>query len=144
MIQLKCPICGKPVPPSKGVKPRKYCSYKCSQRASQLSSKKRGYKKPKNFRKVCALCGEVFFSARQRSVYCSQECACNAINMRRYGKSGSARLQAILDRRERKRLALESCRETAPVTVEERDGIVTEWRGQRVIGARAVGLVKHL
>ena len=144
MIQLKCPICGKPVPASKGVKPRKYCSLKCSQMASQLSSKQRGYKRPKNFRKVCALCGEVFFAERQSAVYCSQACACNAINMRRYGKSSSARSQAILDRRERKRLALENCVETAAVTIEERGGIVTEWRGQRVIGARAVGLVKHL
>ena len=40
----------------------------------------------------------------------------------------------------------------APVTIEERDlrnselGQIMriEWRGQRVIGARAVGLVKHL
>lgn len=37
------------------------------------------------------------------------------------------------------------CIENAePVTVEERGNFVTEWRGQRVIGARAVGLVKHL
>lgn len=143
MIQLKCPICGKPVPASKGVKPRKYCSLKCSQRASQLSSKKRGYKKPKNFRKVCALCGEVFFSERQRSVYCSHECANNAVNMRRYGKSSSARLQAILDRRERQHLALENCSETAAVMIEQRGNVVTEWRGQRVIGCRSAGTISH-
>ena len=32
----------------------------------------------------------------------------------------------------------------ATVTVEERGGLVIETRGQRVIGARAVGLVKNL
>ena len=32
----------------------------------------------------------------------------------------------------------------ATVTVEERCGLVIETRGQRVIGARAVGLVKNL
>ena len=145
MTQLKCPICGKTVPPSKGCKPRKYCSYKCSQRASQTFAKQRGYRKPKHFRKVCALCGEVFFSERStRTIYCSRECANNAISMKRSGKAKSERLQAIRDRRERKRLALESCRETAPVTVEINGNVVTEWRGPRVIGARAVGLVKHL
>ena len=31
---MNCPICGNPVPPSKGNKPRKYCSYKCSLKAA--------------------------------------------------------------------------------------------------------------
>ena len=141
---MKCPICGKPVPPSKGVKPRKYCSLKCSQRASQISAKQRCYRKPKNFRKVCALCGEVFFSERrERAVYCSRECANNAISLKRSGKAKSERLQAIRDRRERKRLALENCRETAPVTVEVRGNVVTEWRGPRVIGCRSADFIRH-
>ena len=36
------------------------------------------------------------------------------------------------------------CIENKRVTIEERGNVVTEWRGPRVIGARAVGLVKHL
>ena len=122
MIQLNCPICGKPVPASKGVKPRKFCSSKCAGRASTISAAKRGYRKPKNFRHVCLFCGRVFFSERRnRSFYCSRECANNAIAVKRTGKAKSARLQAVLDRRERKRLELENCRETATITVEERD-----------------------
>ena len=30
MTALKCPVCGKPLPPSKGSKPRKFCSRKCA------------------------------------------------------------------------------------------------------------------
>ena len=39
MIALKCPICGAPVPPSKGVKPRMFCSHKCALK----SKRKRTY-----------------------------------------------------------------------------------------------------
>ena len=31
---MNCPVCGKPVPPSKGNKPRKYCSDKCTLKAA--------------------------------------------------------------------------------------------------------------
>ena len=56
MIQKKCPICGKPVPPSKGVKPRTYCSTKCATRASHDFARNHGYKHPKSHRKVCPIC----------------------------------------------------------------------------------------
>ena len=141
---MKCPICGKTVPASKGVKPRKYCSRKCSTKASHEASVRRGYKKPNNFRHVCRFCGEVFFTCRsKRSFYCSIECANNAISLKRSGKAKSARIRAVLDRRERKRLALERCRETAPITVEVRGNVVTEWRGPRVIGCRATDYIHH-
>lgn len=51
---------------------------------------------------------------------------------------GKARVDAKLKdfRRERKRRILERCRETAPITVEERNGKIIEWRGQRCIAPR--------
>lgn len=51
---------------------------------------------------------------------------------------GQARVDARLNdfRRERKRRILKRCRETANVTVEERDGKIIEWRGQRCIAPR--------
>ncbi|MGN0832602.1 MAG: hypothetical protein ACI4RD_02990 [Kiritimatiellia bacterium] len=35
---------------------------------------------------------------------------------------------------EKRRRQLERCRETAPITREERDGRIVEWRGQRCCG----------
>ena len=32
---------------------------------------------------------------------------------------------------------------SSPVTIEERNGKITEWRGQRVIGCRAAGYPSH-
>ena len=49
----------------------------------------------------------------------------------------------VVDELERKRLMREACRETAPITVEERDGIRIETRGQRCIGWRSSGRVSH-
>lgn len=51
---------------------------------------------------------------------------------------GRARVDANLKafKRDRKRRMLERCRETAPVTVEERNGKIIEWRGQRCIAPR--------
>lgn len=138
---LKCPICGKPVPASKGVKPRKYCSRKCSTKASHEASVRRGYKHPKKFRKVCPVCGKVFFAERDRQKCCSSSCG-NSFSSTSRGRksrlSAKARLAA-----EKKRLALERCRETAQVTVEVRGNVVTEWRGQRCIGCHAVDHVRH-
>lgn len=128
MIQKKCPICGKPVPPSKGVKPRTYCSRNCATRASHDFATNRGYKRPKSHRKVCPICGEAFFADREKTVYCSHECANCGTAMKRTGKVGS-KAKARIARCEQKRRELELCQETAPITIEERDGIVTERRG---------------
>ena len=51
---------------------------------------------------------------------------------------GQARVDAKLKafKRERRERMLERCRETAPITVEERNGKIIEWRGQRCIAPR--------
>ena len=46
-------------------------------------------------------------------------------------------------RAERARLKAMLAKPNAPVTVEVRGGIVTEWRGQRVIGGRAADHIRH-
>ena len=146
---MKCPICGKTVPPSKGVKPRKYCSQKCASKAAYASALRRGYKHPKKFRKICAVCGKVFFAVRDRQKCCSSSCGISFSSTSRGRKSRmSAKARLAI---ERKRLALENCRETAPITIEERDlrnselGQILriETRGFCPIGCHAVYHVNH-
>lgn len=141
MTQLKCPICGKTVPASKGVKPRKYCSQKCASKAAYASALRRGYKHPKKFRKVCAVCGKVFFAHRDDQKCCSHSCG-NSFSSTARGRKSRLSAKARLAV-EKKRLALERCRETANVTVEVRGNVVTEWRGPRVIGCHAADHIRH-
>ena len=143
MIQLKCPICGKPVPHSKGVKPRKFCSHKCSNMAAHISARNRGYKRPKSHRKVCPICGEAFFADREKTVYCSHECANSGNALKRTGKVG-AKAKERIARCEQKRRELECCKETAQITVEYRGHVRIETRGQRCIGAFAANNHTHL
>ena len=139
---MKCPICGKTVPPSKGVKPRKYCSRECSLKASHALAAKRGYTRPKKYRKICPICGVVFFAERDKQKCCSSACGAS-LSATAQGKKSRLSAKARLAV-EKKRLALERCRETAPITVEERDlrnsefGQIMriEWRGQRCIALR--------
>ena len=138
-----CPICGKPVPAQKGKKPRKFCSRKCADVSARIAAIHRGYKKPKCHERVCKFCGLVFFSDDSRRSFCSRECANHARSRVPNVATKIARVKSILDQRERNRIALDNCRETAPVTVEERDGKVIEWRGQRRIGCRAADHVRH-
>ena len=131
---MNCPICGKPVPPSKGVKPRKYCSRKCATKAAHDLSAKRGYTRPKKYRKVCPICGEVFFAERDKQKCSSSTCGASLSAMAQGKKSRlSAKARLAI---ERKRLALERCRETAPITVEVRGNRVIETRGQVCIASR--------
>ena len=68
-----------------------------------------------------------------------------------YQKSLSELRRMKRDREEREfmkraRLAkrdLDYAENSAPVTVEERDGKIVEWRGQRVIGCRAADHIRH-
>ena len=131
---MNCPICGNPVPPSKGVKPRKYCSQKCASKAAYASALRRGYKHPKKFRKVCAVCGKVFFSQRADIKCCSHSCG-NSFSATTRGRKSRLSAKARLAI-ERKRLAMERCRETAPITVEVRGNRVIETRGQVCIASR--------
>ena len=150
MIVLKCPVCGKPLPSPvrKGGRPRQYCSKKCAQKVANKNRKDRGYRRPKNHRHVCVVCGETFYSERTDSKCCSTYCGNTyAALMKTYGGSVKLKLRkkalAIQEEREAKRRQLEACRETAPITVDcvrTTDGrtLVVETRGQRCIGFRAV------
>ena len=135
---MKCPICGKTVPPSKGVKPRKYCSTKCANRASHEFSVRRGYKRKKKFRKVCPVCGKEFFAERDRQKCCSSSCGNSFASTSRGRKSRMSAKARLAE--EKKRLALENCRETAPVTIEERGNRVIETRGTCPIAPRITHL----
>ena len=134
-----CPICGKPVPASKGVKPRKYCSSKCATRASHEGLARRGYKRPKNYSKVCVICGKGFVTDRAGQECCSKSCAGKlTAQIRGQSLRMSARVREEQKCERRARLAKRDldyaesgC--TAPVTVEVRGNVVTEWRGQRCI-----------
>lgn len=134
-----CPICGKPVPASKGVKPRKYCSSKCATKASHEASSRRGYKSPKNYSKVCVICDKEFETHRKGQECCSKSCA-GKITAQRRGQS--LRMSArILEARKVAKLARLAKREldyaesgcAATVTVEERGNVRIETRGQRCI-----------
>lgn len=126
MIVLKCPVCGAPLPPPvrKGGRPRKFCSQKCAQKDATEKQKNRGYRRPKNHRHVCVVCGETFYSERADSKCCGSICGCTYAALMRTD-AGGAKLRkkalAIQEEREAKRRALEACRETAPITVEERE-----------------------
>ena len=134
---MKCPICGNPVPPSKGDKPRKYCSRKCSLRASYLAAKRRGCnRRRKKFRKICVICGRAFFAERDKQKCCSSSCGSSLGAIAR-GRRSRKLIRARIFAEAEKRHALERCRETAPITVEVRGNVRTEWRGTRVIGAHA-------
>ena len=91
----------------------------------------------------CPICGAPLPPSKTKPrKFCSKKCA----NKARHGfkPSGvSLELPAELSA-ERKRRQLEQCRETASITVEERGGIRIETRGQRCIGWRSAGCVKHV
>ena len=68
-----------------------------------------------------------------------------------YQKSLSELRRMKRDREEREfmkreRLAkrdLDYAENSSPVTIEERDGKITEWRGPRVIGCRSADYISH-
>ena len=149
MIEIKCPVCGAPLPPPsrKGGRPRMFCSHKCAQKAALEYRKARGYRRPKTHRHFCAVCGKTFFSDRLDSRCCSISCGHAYAALMRHNASGvkmSRRTKAIVRRREEKSRMLERCRETAPITVEERGGMRIETRGRAVCGFRATGLIHHI
>ena len=83
--------------------------------------------------KACAQCGEPFVAVHHQQRFCSQECHHLA-----HTKSGAraSDKQFLEDvrrarqaRRERLRRLAEQSRETAKITVEERDGVRIETRG---------------
>lgn len=134
-----CPICGKPVPASKGVKPRKYCSSKCATRAFHEGLARRGYKSPKNYSTVCVICGKGFVTDRAGQECCSKSCAGKLTALRRgqslrmSARALEARKVAKLARLAKRDLDYAESGCAAPVTVEVRGNVVTEWRGQRCI-----------
>lgn len=89
---MNCPICGNPVPPSKGNRPRKYCSDKCTLKAASRA-----------------------FWNRKRTIRDNERIA----------------------KKIRDRIKDDS------VIVEVRGNVVTEWRGQRVIGCRTTANIHH-
>ena len=130
MIVLKCPVCGAPVPPSKGVKPRKFCSLKCACKEAQSS-----------FR-------------RRRNEYAREneptKLAAKALRkMQQEREDAKLKIRARLRARDAE-YAASQC--AAPVTVEERDlrnselGQIVriETRGRCCIGCRASGFVTHI
>ena len=83
-------------------------------------------------------------SKGNRQNFCSHVCA-----MRARGAAGKMWLKEIAEKRERKRRQAESCRETAPITVDcvrTTDGrtLVVETRGRCCAGWRSAGCVKHV
>lgn len=149
MIAPKCPICGKPLPPPvrKGGRPRKFCSRNCAEKAAYEYSKARGYRRHKKHRHVCLLCGKTFFSDRKDAHCCSISCGCAYSALMKHDASGVKvvmRSQELVRQREAQRRMLERCRETAPITVEERGGMRIETRGRAVCGFRATGLIHHI
>ena len=94
--------------------------------------------RPKLISGVCVICGDLFYTDRAATKCCSVSCGHVYAALRRGGKLAKKSL-ALIEKGNAKRLALEKCRETAPVTVEERDGIRVETRGQRCIGWKSCG-----
>ena len=83
--------------------------------------------------KACVQCGEPFVAKHHQQQYCSQECAHRAREKPgsysgdwQFRKQVSRERQA---RQERLRRLAEQSRETAKITVEERDGVRIETRG---------------
>ena len=80
--------------------------------------------------KACAQCGEPFVAAHHQQHYCSQECAHRAREKpRAHSADWQFRKQvyrARQERRERLRRLAEQSRETAKITVEEREFLDSE------------------
>lgn len=74
--EKKCPICGGPVPPSRGVHERVYCSRKCKSRALYLRRLERAdadaASKPQ---RSCAVCGADITDLPGRRRYCGLKCS---------------------------------------------------------------------
>ena len=98
------------------------------------------------YERVCPVCGKSFKTIYKKTVCCSRVCANikagRTLRTLRYQRSAVGKRRAMLGRLADRDAAY--AENAAPVTIEQCGGIVTEWRGQRVIGARAVGLVEHL
>jgi len=62
-----CPVCGKPVPPSLGYKPRKFCSRECCNASG---------KKQKPQYSECEFCGDIVQQSRRGPLkrFCSESC----------------------------------------------------------------------
>lgn len=103
---MACGGCGGDVPPSKGTKPRKWCSESCRVRAfetrnpeyrrQQVSARcqrrkllRRAARKPK----ACRLCGGEFMAPRPNAIYCSDRCRYKSFSATRRTrlKSGNVR-----------------------------------------------------
>jgi hypothetical protein len=71
-----CPVCGKPVPPSLGYKPRKYCSAKCLRASGQK-------RKPDSC--ACEFCGVLVSQHRKGRTkrFCSKPCRLRAAAAKR-------------------------------------------------------------
>ena len=74
--EKKCPICGGPVAPSRGVHERVYCSRTCKSRALYLRRLQRAAEDttPKPQR-ACAVCGADITDLPERRRYCGTICA---------------------------------------------------------------------
>ena len=98
------------------------------------------------YEKVCPVCGKSFKTIYKKTVCCSRACSYiktgRTLRTLSYQRSAVGKRRAMLGRLADRDAAY--AENAAPVTIEQRGNFVTEWRGQRVIGARAVGLVKHL
>ena len=94
--------------------------------------------RPKLLRGVCVICGDLFYTEHAATKCCSVSCGHVYAVLRRGGKLAKKSL-ALIEKGNAKRLALEKCRETAAVTVEERDGIRVETRGRACIGWKSCG-----
>lgn len=70
----QCPICGGPVPASRGVNERVYCSRTCKSRALYLRKKQRAANAPKQHR-ACAVCGEDITDLPGGRRYCGLKCS---------------------------------------------------------------------
>ena len=95
--------------------------------------------------KVCPGCGKSFETRYKKAVCCSR--ACSNLNRSRtlrtlkYQRSAAGKRSAMLGRLADRDAAY--AENAAPVTIEQRGNVVTEWRGQRFIGCHAVANVHH-
>lgn len=95
--------------------------------------------RPKLISGVCVICGDLFYTDRAATKCCSVSCGHVYAALRRGGKLAKKKSLALIEKGNAKRLALEKCRETAPVTVEVRGNRVIETRGRACIGWKSCG-----
>ena len=94
--------------------------------------------------KTCPICGKPVPAPKGKKPrkFCSKKCADVSARIAAIDR-GYKRPSERFKRRARSlrnRIALDNCRETAPVTIEQRGNVVTEWRGQRCIAPRITRL----